>query len=296
VSPKPFVPLLHNSSRNESNEIARGGDTPVAFFSTDGDGYLPNAIGRGPWAETIGGPIVGGLLGRTIERAAADPDLQPARLTVDMPRPTLLEPLTVQTSIVREGRRIKLVEAEILQRGKVTARARGLFMRRGEQPSGRVWTPSIEMPPLPGETDSPPPLDVQMLLWTYGQDETAGSPRVQWQQADTQKSVWVRQIRPLVDGETLSPFTSAVMAADVTSALTHWGTAGLRFVNADFTLTLSRLPVGPHIGLAAMGHHSAAGVASGVATLFDQFGAIGTGVAVALSSDTQSFDPTNLAI
>jgi hypothetical protein len=256
---------------------------------------VPGPLAAGPWAHAVSGPIIGGLLGRTIELDAGDPDLQPARLTVDLPRPTLLEPVAVQTVVVREGRRIKLVDAVVLQRGQVTARASALFLRRSAQPDGQVWSAPIAMPTLPSEPDSLVP-DLQMQLWAYGASPTSGIPRVEWQRECAQKFVWVRQLRPLIEGEVLTPFTNAAMAADVTSALTHWGTDGLRFVNADYTLTLSRLPEGPHIGLASIGHHSAAGVASGVATLFDQLGPIGTGVAVALANTTATFTPRNLAI
>ena len=50
------------------------------------------------------------------------------------------------------------------------------------------------------------------------------------------------------------------------SSLTHYGAEGLQFINADYTLTLSRLPQGPYLGLAALTHYSHAGVATGVAT------------------------------
>lgn len=268
---------------------------PTPFFTVDGDTYVPGPLAAGPWADAVSGPIIGGLLGRTIERDAGDPDLQPARLTVDMPRPTLLEPVAVQTVVAREGRRIKLVDALVLQRGQVTARASAVFLRRSTQPDGRVWSPPVAMPAIPTESDGIAP-DLQMSLWAYGAGPTSGSPRVEWQQACSPKFVWVRQLRPLVDGEALTPFTNAAMAGDVTSALTHWGTDGLRFVNVDYTVSLSRLPEGQHIGLASAGHHSAAGVASGVATLFDHLGPIGTGVAVALANTTDTFTPRNLAI
>ena len=62
-----------------------------AFFTADGDALVPNPIARGPWGSTISGTYVGGLLGRAIERAGGDPDLQPARLTVDLLRPAALE-------------------------------------------------------------------------------------------------------------------------------------------------------------------------------------------------------------
>jgi hypothetical protein len=269
--------------------------SPSPFFTVEGDSYVPGSLAAGPWADAVSGPIIGGLLARTIERDAGDPDLQPARLTVDLPRPTLLEPVAVRTVVAREGRRIKLVDAIVLQRGQVTARASALFLRRGEQPDGQVWSASIAMPALPTEPDRLE-ADVQMQLWAYGGGPTPGSPRVEWQQECSRKFVWVRQVRPLIEGEDLTPFTNAAMAGDVTSALTHWGTDGLRFLNADFTVTLSRLPQGPHIGLASQGHHSAAGVASGVAILFDHLGPIGTGVAVALANTTDVFTPRNLAI
>ena len=55
------------------------------------------------------------------------------------------------------------------------------------------------------------------------------------------------------------------MCADVTAAIANWGTEALQFINVDYTLTLSRLPEGPHIGLAALTHYSDDGVANGSA-------------------------------
>ena len=50
-----------------------------------------------------------------------------------------------------------------------------------------------------------------------------------------------------------------------------------------YTLTLTRLPDGPDIGLAALTHYSSDGVAAGVATLFDHRGPIGSGLVTALA-------------
>jgi hypothetical protein len=58
----------------------------------------------------------------------------------------------------------------------------------------------------------------------------------------------------------------------------------LYFINADYTLTLSRLPVGPDIGLVALTHSSHAGVATGTAALFDHTGQIGTATATTLAN------------
>ena len=108
------------------------GDSTImseAFFTVDGDFYLPSVMARGPWGAAMGGQIVGGLLGWGIEQSGVDPDLQPARITVDLLRPVLLEPVQIQTSVQREGRRIKLVDGALVQNGKTVARASALFLR-----------------------------------------------------------------------------------------------------------------------------------------------------------------------
>ena len=56
----------------------------------------------------------------------------------------------------------------------------------------------------------------------------------------------------------------------------------MHFIKADYTLTLSRLPDGPYIGLAAPTHYSHPGVATGVAMMFDPVGPISGAVATGL--------------
>lgn len=267
---------------------------PEAFFTADGDSYLPGPLTQGPWGDTMGGQIVGGLLGWGIERAGMDPDLQPARLTVDLLRPALLEPVCIRTSVQREGRRIKLVDGALVQNGTVVARASVLFLRRGEHPDGQVWTAPADMPPLPhdpGDQAENRPFSI----WTYG-STAAGHPGIsagEWEVSDAQKFAWARMFRPMVHGHPLTPFTRLAIAGDITSSLTHWGTGGLRYINADYTVTASRLPDGDYLGLAANSHYAAAGVAAGTATLFDHHGPLGNSAAVALAQPAGAFRPTH---
>ena len=85
------------------------------------------------------------------------------------------------------------------------------------------------------------------------------------------------------------------MAGAVVSSLTHYGTAGLHFINADYpinadyTVTSSRLPVGHDNGLAALTHTSHEGVATGTTAIFDRCGPIGGAIATALGNP--GFDP-----
>ncbi len=118
--------------------------------------------------------------------------------------------------------------------------------------------------------------------WTYGKDGVI--PRLglgAWAHHGP-KFVWTHDLAQMVSGVELTAFTRAAMAGDVASSLTHFGVDGLPFINADYTLTLSRLPDGPHLGLAALTHHSHAGVATGTAVVVDAAGPIGTATATAL--------------
>jgi hypothetical protein len=258
---------------------------PPAYFVPDGDAFVPTTIARGPWGASISGNYVGGLLGYAIERDAGDPELQPARLTVDLLRPAAMAPLETRTTVVRQGRRLKLVHAELIQSATVVGRASALLLRRGEQPPGEVWTSSVGMPPLPA--DPAGPLDaVTMMVWAYGKDASAAGlsfDLTEWRH-DGPKYVWLRDCSQLVEGQAMTPFVRAAMAGDVASSLTDYGTAGLHFINADYTVTLSRLPVGPDLGLAALTHSSHAGVATGSAAMFDSQGPVGTATATALAN------------
>jgi acyl-CoA thioesterase len=267
---------------------------PEALFTVDGDSYVPTVLTRGPWGDVMGGQAIGGLLGWGIERSGIDADFQPARFTVDLLRPVLLEPVQIQTSVQREGRRIKLVDATLTQNGKTVARASALFLRRGDHPDGQVWSAPVEMPPLPAESDGFPP-DMPFFIWGYGTNPTQGSPGMtEWEQSHSQKFAWTRLFRPTVQGHPLTPFSRLAFVGDLTSSLTHWGTGGLRYINADYTVTASRLPDGEYVGLAAQSHYGTAGVATGAATLFDRHGPIGTSSALALAQPADAFKPPHL--
>jgi hypothetical protein len=247
---------------------------------------------RGPWGVGLGGQNIGGLLGWGIEHSGVDPDLQPARFTVDLLRPVLPEPVQIQTTVQREGRRIKLVDGALVQKGRTVARASALFLRRGEHPDGEVWSAPVEMPPLPSDSGGFP-ADMPFLIWGYG-TTLGGSPGIaagEWGQSHSQKFAWTRLFRPMVQGHPLTPFTRLAFVGDITSSLTHWGTGGLRYINADYTVTASRLPDGEYLGLAAQSHYGTAGVATGSATLFDRHGPIGTSSALALAQPAEAFQP-----
>ena len=153
-------------------EPDQAGVVPSAYFVADGDVLLPDPVAQGPWGPTLSGHVVGGILARAVEQAGGGDGLQPARLTVDLLRPTAIAPLEVRTTVQREGRRIRLVDAALVQNRDVVSRASAVFLRRGEQPTGDIWSSPVTMPALPPDP-GPLPADLPMFVWGFG----GGAPR-----------------------------------------------------------------------------------------------------------------------
>ena len=55
---------------------------PAAYFTAEGDRYIPNSIARGPWGQTISGNVLGGLLGFVVASAACGLAWSPVALIV----------------------------------------------------------------------------------------------------------------------------------------------------------------------------------------------------------------------
>src|SRR5690349_9775646 len=218
--------------------MTRTAATP--FLTRRGDELVPNPIAHGGWGPTLGGQVVGGLLARAIETQvdaeAEGATLHPARLTVEILRRVATEPLRVDATVVRAGGRMRSVDAAMIQDGHLVARASALYLRRGTQPDGEFWSTALTLPPIPAEPDEIGD-NVPMFIRAYGPTADSNSLEFPWQQAGP-RYAWVREFRDLVAGEAPTPFIRAAMAVDVTSSMTNFSTAGLAFINADYTLAL----------------------------------------------------------
>ncbi|MHA0289876.1 acyl-CoA thioesterase domain-containing protein [Mycobacterium sp. C3-094] len=271
-----------------------------AFFAltTDDAGreaFEPTPWARGPWGDTVSGNYLGGLLGLIGERDVADQaaGMHPARFTVDLMRPAAMTPVSVTTDVVRAGRRLLLADVVMTQDDKSIARASLLYLRPGEQPSAPRWSADVHMPPLPAMPDTIPD-EAPMLMFTAGRDDASPHDGLAAWAHSGPKYVWFHDLLPIVDALPKTPFGSAAMAGDVSSSLTGFGPDGLPFINADYTVSLSRHPQGRFIGLAALTHHSHDGIATGTALLVDEVGPIGTASATALVNP--GFSPPNLPL
>lgn len=246
------------------------------FFHPDGDLLVPGPHASSPWSpQMMHGRLFGGLLARSLELEHGAEDFQFARLTVDLFRSAQLEPVRVETQRVRDGRRIRVADATIYSGEKAVARGSAVLLRRGQQPQGEVPATQPWSMPTPAELGPPPasagqwepPFDIWML-------DESGAP-TDWSNAGARRA-WLRDTHDLVEGETMTPFVRTATAADFASPLANMPKGGaLGFINADYTLTLSRMPSTPEIGMEATGHLSHDGVATASTTFQDAEGPFG---------------------
>jgi hypothetical protein len=248
------------------------------FFTREGDAFRPGQISRGPWGgTTLHARVVMGLLAHEIERQYGDPAFTPARLTTDLYRMPDLSPATVVVRPVREGGRIKVIDAEYLCGGVSFARATCQLLRRTTAPSVKVWErPNWDAPsadslprPEPGMGDLGGMWEIRRVA-----GEVFGSGA---------KRVWMREVRPLIDNEPLTPFVRAGLAVDFASPFANSGEGGLAYINSDANLYLCRPMVGEWIGLEVADHQASDGVAVGLCWLYDEQGPLGSASIAALA-------------
>lgn len=240
------------------------------FFTVAGDELIPAPHARGPWApDMMHGRLLGGLMARAIEAEHGADGLHLTRLTVDLFRNSKLLPVRVGTERIRDGRRIRVADATVSTEEGLIARASAVLLRRTERPPGDIWAPEVWDVPGPEQLGEPVWGHTPFELWRISPDEEHA-----WSTADRRR-IWMRETHELVEGESDSPLVRVALAADMASPMAHSGSSGLHYINADYTLTLSRLPLGELVGVEAAGHLSDEGVAVGNCTLYDMSGPVG---------------------
>jgi hypothetical protein len=259
----------------------RSMDHEKALYLPDGDGFVATLRTQGGWNphHQHGGPVQA-LLARAVAQTPTLVAMQVARLTHDLFRPIPIGPrLTVTTEIVREGKRIQVVDA-VLRVGEVEhARTRALRLREEDltdvtairDPSDHgpepQWAEELPETVFATPADTRPGfLEGIELRYFPRPDGVEGS-----------FGLWVRLRGPLVAGEEPTPLQRLSVAADFTNLIgavfDHQRLSG---INPDLNVHLLREPVGEWVGVVGDTHLALAkGIGVSCAQLRDRDGMCG---------------------
>lgn len=246
-----------------------------AFYEHDGKGFLATGLTRGPWdhgAQHAGPPAA--LLGREFDRLPEAADFQVCRITFEILRSIPIGPVAVAARIVRPGRRVQMLEAELRVDDEVLMLARAWRLR-----TAPVDLPAeaITIPPGPSLPRDSGPTTFLPSGHSVGY-HTAMELRFS-SGAFTEigpAAAWLRMRHPLVEGEEPTPLQRTLIAADVGNGIS--AAVDFRkfvFVNVDLTVQLERLPEGEWVCVDALTLPQERGSATAESTLSDERGRLG---------------------
>jgi hypothetical protein len=252
-------------------------EQPEAYYLPGPDGvFEPTLATESPWSSDAqhGGPPTA-LLAHVLRTRHQADGMRVARVTNEFLGSIPRAPLTAQTSVLRDGRRIRLIEASLLADGRPVAIARAWqIATSGEGGIPAESLASEPAPPLPGAM--PQKYFSGFRHWGYGES-------IEWRWVHGsfgsagKAVVWARPRIPLVAGQPLHPLERILVVADsangVSSALDpkEW-----LFIPPSITVTLHRYPEGEWVYLAATSMLAADGLGSTLGTLGDKDGQIGS--------------------
>jgi hypothetical protein len=239
-----------------------------ALFIRKGNAFEPTELTRGPWdprAQHGGAPAA--LIAGELERVG---DGRPfARIALHLMKPVPLVPLTLDTEIVREGRRARRLRADLKVGDEVVCFAYALQIQGDPEP-----VPEI---PLEGaisegpETGTPPPNFTGYRMFAGDGIEVSFVKGALTEPGPA--TAWFRLRVPVVGDEPISPLQRTMAAADFgngISSAVKWDE--FTFVNPELTVFILREAQGEWIGNDATTAIDPGGIGIAEGTLHDAHG------------------------
>ncbi len=255
-----------------------------SIFLADGERFVPTEQARGPWhPQALHGGAPAALIATAFERHEPEANLQIARLGYEFLRPIPTAPLRVSVEVVRPGRRVQELAAELHAE---TDSGRELVCRASAL---RVQAIGADVPaPIAGaiadEAMPGPEQGAPVRFALNPQDDeasfAASAMEVRLLGEDLWRPgpgrVWQRLRHPLVGEEPPSPLARLAASADFGNGISaSLPFEEFLFINADLQIHLHRQPRGEWVGLDArtLLHPGGTGLAESV--LHDVDGPVG---------------------
>ncbi len=250
----------------------------ATIFIADEQSFMPTEHARGPWdPQALHGGAPAALIADAFERVEPGSQLRIARLGFELLRPIPFAPLTLSTRIVRPGRRVQELAAELSAGEQVVCRASALRVQEvSAEVAAEAHAPSDALPPP--ERGRP----VRFALDEDNIDRAsfaASAMEMRWL-SDPRESgpgrVWMRLRHPLLEGRELTALARLAATADFGNGVSaELPFERFLFINADLTIHLQRQPRGEWIGLDARTLLHAGGTGLAESVLHDVHGPVG---------------------
>lgn len=215
-------------------------------FAIDGSTARATRFAAGPWDPRLQhGGAPSALVAWAAEQVETPAPMRIARLTVELLRPVPVGELAIETDVLRQGRKIQLVQVRLLAEGTEVTRAVVLKVRTSSLPlPDGAGMPALAAPEpeaipasgmgIPTAENFGANFDMRRLAGGFAE---LGPGRV-----------WFRQHRPLVAGQPISPAMRAAAVADFSNGISAvLPFADWTFLNGDLTVSLAREPQGEWI-------------------------------------------------
>jgi Acyl-CoA thioesterase C-terminal domain/Acyl-CoA thioesterase N-terminal domain len=246
------------------------------IFRVDGNSVVTSPDAAGPWDPRMQhGSAPAALVVGAAETLPTPVPMQIARVTIDLMRPVPVAPLSIETEILREGRKIQLSAVRLLADGLIVVAATVL----------KIKTQALALPPeiadLPIELPGPDQSMVEPANFASSPFTRCISMRAARGRFGMigPAAIWFRVDQPLVAGSAVSQAMRAVVAADFSNGTSpavdfrEW-----TFINADLTVSFARQPVGEWILLDGESWIGPDGAGLAMSRLADAYGYFGRAV------------------
>lgn len=245
--------------------------------------YRSTELANAGWYEQgqHGGAVAALIAGHI----AAIPTLVPmqeTRFTLDLFRVIPIVPLKVEAEVIREGKRIQVIEARVEADGIELCRAKIQRLRLAD-----VGLPADVTEEEPDMTLPASLRTQEMSGWGHGPPDKVMFHRHMVEVKEVSGgydqpgpgSLWMRVTRPIIEGSPIIALQRLLVLADFCNGVSRpMVEPGWLFMNPDLTVNINRLPSDEWVGLQARSHYSETGQGLATGTLWDEHHYLGQSI------------------
>ena len=241
-----------------------------ALFIRDGDTFVGTPLIEGPWnPRHANGSSALALLCHCLGSVPTLTTMALARLTVDLMRPVPVgAPLTVETRVAREGKKLQIVELALMSNGVECVLATALRLREADLTGTGHQLPVGSTHVRPTDRITAP--DASIKLRDLRPDARGALLATDIRRAtrdDGAFATWVQITTDIVAGEPITPTERLGYCADFVSLIgVGKQDDATSMINPDITTHVLRPPVGEWIAITGdtrFDHHTGRGVSVG---------------------------------